>query len=319
MTNSDHPRRGCVYFNFGKRYALHLVVSVHSLRRHYDGPVTVFLLDEPHTTALKRDLEKLGASVVVTDRLSKSGDRHLVFRESPYETTLLFDSDIIFRAPIDDLWEPLEREGALVTRFATPPSGRLKMLEGVAPLVGRERYERAVIRVRDERVDINVGVMGFARPRGDAFLAEWSDCMEQGRGKDILLLDEMSVVALAEHHPHYLADEQWNCPADEMFRSIDPAEAKILHFFLDGAVIDGRRIGRNVETWTGRQWFEAYRAAKADIDLSRWRLGDAYFPRNAERPFESGVKVTLRLWLKDCERAIRRIRNGIFRTERKEA
>ena len=125
-------------------------------------------------------------------------------------------------------------------------------------------------------------------------------------GKDILLLDEMLVVALAEHHPHYLADEQWNCPADEKYRSIDPAEAKILHFFLDGAIIDGRRIGRNVETWTGRQWFEAYRAAKADIDLSRWRLGDEYFPRDAERPFESGAKVTIRLWLKDCERAIRR-------------
>ena len=94
------------------------------------GPVTVFLLDEPHTAALKRDLEKLGASVVVTDRLSKSGDRHLVFRESPYETTLLFDSDIVFRAPIDDLWEPLEREGALVTRFFPPPAGPADDAEG---------------------------------------------------------------------------------------------------------------------------------------------------------------------------------------------
>lgn len=319
MTKSVQSGRGCVYFNFGKRYALHLVVSVHSLRHHYDGPVTVFLLDEPHTAALKRDLEKLGASVVVTDRLSKSGDRHLVFRESPYETTLLFDSDMIFRAPIDDLWEPLEREGALVTRFHPPQASRLTMLKGVAPLVGQERYERAVIRVGQERVDINVGVMGFARPRGDAFLAEWSDLMEQGRGKDILLLDEMLVVALAEHHPHYLADERWNCPADEIYRSIDPAEAKILHFFLDGAVIDGRRIGRTVETWTGRQWFEAYRAARADIDLSRWRLGDEYFPREAERPFESGAKVTIRLWLKDCERAIRRARNIVWQPKQKVA
>jgi len=318
MTNSHKSRRGCVYFNFGKRYALHLVVSVHSLRRHYDGPIMVFLLDEPHTRALKRDLEKLGASVVVTDRLSKSGDRHLVFRESPYETTLLFDSDIIFRAPIDDLWEPLEREGALVTRFFPPPAGRLIMLKGIAALVGQQRYERAVVRVRDERVDINVGVMGFARPRGDGFLAEWSECMEQGRGQDILLLDEMSIVALAEHHPHYLADEQWNCPADEIYRSIDPAEAKILHFFLDGAIINGRRIGRTLETWTGRQWFEAYRAAKKDINLSRWRLGDESFPRDAERPFESGAEVTIRFWLKDSERAIRRVRKSIFPAKRKE-
>lgn len=319
MTTSAPPRRGCVYFNFGKRYALHLVVSVHSLRRHYDGPVTVFLLDEPHTAALKRDLEKLGASVVVTDRLSKSGDRHLVFRESPYETTLLFDSDIVFRAPIDDLWEPLEREGALVTRFFPDPKIRIWMVDKVKPLIGAERHERVVRRITDERLDINVGVMGVSRPRGDGFLDAWGDCMERGRDGPYVLLDEMSVVALFDEHPHYLADEMWNCPADEMFRRTDPAHAKILHYFMDAVVIDGRRMGRNMKTWAGQRWRDAYLAAKADVDLKHWRMHDTEFPRDAEAPFVDGIGPAVRYWLRDSERALRRLRRSLLARPEKQA
>lgn len=48
-------------------------------------------------------------------------------------------------------------------------------------------------------------------------------------------------------------------------------------------------------------------------------IGDDHFPRDAERPFKSGAKVTIRLWLKDGERANRRVRNSILQSKRKEA
>lgn len=308
-----HSGRGCVYFNFGANYALHLVVSLYSLRKYYDGPVTVFLAPDRHAGKLTRTLEQLGADVRLLDGLSKSCDRHRLFYESPYETTLSFDSDIIFRAPIDDLWEPLEREGVLVTRFFPDPSSRLLMLKAIRPLVDEARYQRAVRRIADEEVDINIGVMGISRPRGDGFLAEWTEHMEKGRDRSILLLDEMLVVALVGDYPHYLADEIRNCPADDIFRRTDPREAKVLHYFCDGAIIDGQRMGRNPKTWCGQFWFATYFEAKVNLGLRQWRIRDNGFPMHVEPLFANGPVHALRYCLRECERAIRRARYRLVR------
>lgn len=196
-------RRGCLYFNFGTAYALRLLVSVHSLRKHYAGPVTVFLGQDDSSAALGRDLESLGVEVRTLGALSKSWDRHRLFLDSPYETTLAFDSDTLVMAPIDELWEPLEREGLLVTRFHAPPHGvdgtaenpqwgdRMMLLRGMRGLVDEAVYAAAERRLLDERIDVNVGVMGVSRPLGDRFLEAWAEVMERGRSRQVPLLDEM--------------------------------------------------------------------------------------------------------------------------------
>lgn len=327
MTLSRTPERsgrGCVFFSFGTGFALQLLVSIHSLRKYYDGPITVFLAPEKHGEALRRDIEKLGAEVAYLENLSRSCDRHRIFRESPYETTLSFDSDVIFRGPIDDLWEPLEREGVLVTRFYTPPYGidgtkeapgevnRMELLGNLHGFVDEAAFERAVRRVKCDRTDINIGVLGISRPNGDAFLADWSRLMERGRDKSIPILDEVLVVALIDDYAHYQADEVWNCPADEFFRMTNIADAVILHYFGDGyRALGDQRMGRNARTWAGKKWYEAYYETAAVLDLTPWRRLDRKFDKRVERPFAHGFFLTFRNWLKDGELAIRSIRNTI--------
>lgn len=309
--------RGCVFFNFGEACALRLLVAIYSLRQHYDGPITTFLAPDSAGYRLQEPLKRLGSDVVFDDRVSKSWDRHRLFTESPYSSTLVFDSDLLFMASVDDLWEPIEREGVLVTRFFPPlygvdgspdrPRGRIyrtALMETVRHLVDTDTYREAMRRLVDERIDINVGVMGIARPKGNAFLAEWSEAMQRGRRDRIMVLDELLVVALAAKHRHFLADEFWNCPADEFFRRTNLADANIIHYFADGHIVRGIRLGRSPNTWAGTKWFEMYRSAAAVLDLKSFGSKDPGVPgrvpvyfRRASRGVSKKVRRIYRfLW-----------------------
>ena len=284
--NVAQTDRGCVFFNFGDAYALRLLVALFSLRQVYSGPVTTILARDAAGAYLKGQLEQLDSEVVFVKQISKSWDRHSLFFKSPYRTTLLFDSDLLFQKPIDELWGPLEREGVLVTRFYPAPYGvdgtasrpgwanRMKHLEDVRELVDATTYADAVRRLLDERIDVNVGVMGISRPLGDTFLTDWAERMERGRSTRIQLMDEMLAVALVAKHRHFLTDEKWNCPADEFFRRTNLADAHVIHYFADGNQVYGIHLGRNPASWAGKKWYKAYRQAAQHIDLSRWVRAD---------------------------------------------
>lgn len=276
--------RGCIFFNYGGVYALRLLVALHSLRKFYSGPISVFLIEDDFSHELASDLSRLDAAVLRIRYLSKSYDRHRMFLTSPYRTTLAFDSDLVFCSSIDPMWEPLERMGLLVTRFypapygieGTPerPGGRVALINGIRHLIDDDTYAKALRRVTVEQQDVNIGVMGISRPRGNAFLSDYSEHMERGRMGPVALLDEMLVVALLSRHRHCLADEFWNCPADEFFRRTNLRDARIIHYFGEGASYRGMVYGRNRNTWAGKRWFDAFESAARDLPLDKWVARD---------------------------------------------
>ena len=280
-------RRGCVFFNFGSAYALRLLVAIHSLRKYYAGPISVFLIEDEFSGSLKGEFAKLNALPISVDALSRSFDRHRLFLESPYETTLAFDSDLVFFDTIDSLWPELERRGVLATCFhpapygldGTPerPGGRMGMMMAIRELVDPAVYEGAVRRITTVGKDVNIGVLGVSRPRGDGFLHDLASHLERGRGSNIMLLDEMLVVSLLGLHDHYLADEVWNCPADEFYRKTNLRDAKIIHYFAEGAIYRGIYVGRKRSSWAGLKWFDAFESASKDLNLDAWKSRDPLF------------------------------------------
>ncbi len=150
-------------------------------------------------------------------------------------------------------------------------------------------------------VDVNVGVMGISRPRGDAFLHDWAEGMEKARSADIPLLDEMLALALLPKHRHVLADEKWNCPADEFFRRTNLADACVIHYFADGWRVRGIRVGRSPTTWAGQKWYRAYAGMKGSLNLAAWERSDPTFTgplrravvRTASLPLSQSIKRVL--------------------------
>ena len=274
--------RGCVFFNFGTKCLNMLLVALFTLRRHYDGAITVFMSEVPDEAGLRHALSSLDLDFrpFSQEDYIHSSLRTMIIERSPYRATLTLDSDLLFCESPEPLWQPLEDAGILVTRFFPNPYGiggepgrpgfayRLGHFQAVAHLVTPEQFERAAGRLLNDSIDINAGVMGSTKPRGDAFLAELSRGIE--RGRTILLVDESLTNVLIPGFRHNLADESWNCPADEMFRRTHLSDARIAHYFADGQVVDGRRLGRNRATEAGKLWFEAFDEIQEQLPVDRW-------------------------------------------------
>jgi hypothetical protein len=284
--------RGCIFFNFGAVYVLRMLVAMHSLRKFYAGPISVFITEDEFSAEVKTDIARLDASAIPIRYLSKSYDRHRMLLASPYRATLSFDSDLVFCSGIDPLWPALERMGVLVTRFYPPPygsqgtpekpSGRVGLINGIRHLISDETYARAIQRVTTDQQDVNIGVLGIARPAGNRFLRDYATHMEEGRKGPVALLDEMLVVALLSRHPHCLAEEFWNCPADEFFRRTNLRDARIIHYFGEGSSYRSMVFGRNRNTWAGKIWFDAFESAARDLPLDKWLARDTFLAQSPE-------------------------------------
>ena len=319
--------RGCIFLDFGNSHSLRLIVAVFSLRKHYPGPVRVVLEKGADNRALTEILQGLDCEVEEVTGLSKSWTKHQLFRQSPFESTLIFDSDLVFRAPIDDLWTALERTGLLLTRFYAPPYGiegtperhgrcsRVNLLNKIRKLVAPQIHARTMHNLLAHRLDVNVGVMGVTAAGGQDFLDQWAKAIEADPQRRIPLLDEMLALALFSEHEHSLMDETWNCPADEFFRRSNLADARIIHYFAEGTTIRGMRLGRNPATWAGKIWYDTYREVSARFNTSRWEKPDPYFSPALTRVLAHGPERAIQILRQSVREAIRpvvaRLKAGI--------
>ena len=211
-----------------------------------------------------------------------------LFTLSPYKTTLMFDGDVLFLKNFDELWQPLEEKGFLLTRFHANPYGvngtatdhrwayRLGHLEDIRPLLSEEEFFAARKKLLEDKVDINIGVMGYSRHRGNVFMRDFLIRIKKAKKRKMTTscLDEMIILALSNKYPHYLAEEKWNCPADVFFKKTSLKEAVIVHYFADGTQVEGCKMGRQADTEAGRLWFSKFNELSEKIDLSYWKKYD---------------------------------------------
>ena len=253
MVKNSSKNRGCVFFNFGTEYIIKLYVAIYSLRKIYDGAITLMLDEnEEKQKDLANEVSNLSVDVqwFNTSILHKSTIKQFLLRESPYDSTLIFDGDLLFLSPIDKLWEPLERNGVLATRFYPNPFGlngspkqhqwgtRIGVLLQLRPILSEEEVKMARYRILKKRIDINIGVFGYVKDKGAEFLNEFTSKMDLAfqKGMHPGILDEFVIISIIYKHPHCLADEKWNCPADEFFRKTDIKKASITFIILEMAI-----------------------------------------------------------------------------------
>lgn len=215
---SGMDSRGVCYFNLNTKCLVRLLVSLHSLRKHYSGSVTILNGggDEGICDRIGRACGADVLSIPIVQRrkhtayTTKAG----LWKFSPYETTLLIDSDTVVAGKVEPLLELGEKSpGIVVTRFADwistgrCMSGRISKWRDVV-CSGIDVAGLVESSLDCPHMAINTGVVCFNRHFGGGFLRDWY--LLTDAGWRCPLTDEIAAQILLRLHKHVVVGEIYN-------------------------------------------------------------------------------------------------------------
>jgi len=202
-----------------------MLVSIFSLRKHYDGNITVFLIAEQPKWFLEL-LKILKCDNIV---LKANGIRPLVrkamlWRDSPYDLTMFLDADTVIVDSIDEYFDKIEEYKFCTGEFAEwKTTGgtmrrRINSFKSIVPdyVAPAIAYGKAT----------NTGIFGFTK---DApILEEWEDVTKRGQ-KVNRIPDEVGCQMLLPKYKHWLAPVQWGVSV-KMSQPHHTDNMKIIHY-----------------------------------------------------------------------------------------
>jgi hypothetical protein len=146
----------------------------------------------------------------------------MLFRASPYDHTLMFDGDLLFQSPIDELFAQTRDKGFLVTQFSTWATNGRKMHARIMkfqPHLTPERWAEV-----QAVPAVNIGVMGWSR--GNPVIDEWERLTMAVAG--VHMADEHACQVSFMTGSHVVMPAKWNESC--VYATVPLPEAKILHY-----------------------------------------------------------------------------------------
>lgn len=260
---------GIIYLLTGNQLAARLAVSIFSLRRFYDGPITIF------TT--RPESEWVGNLLAADDRLrvncAKLNERPasghassyltkpLAAAASPYDATVFLDADTLIVGDISELLHAAESQSLTVTAYCDWTTAHEVVAARIHPWAGVNSILAQEIRLAELVATalalplpaINTGV--FAVPRGHSVLPVW-DALASA-GVDLPLPDEIALQLLLPRYEHRLLGGHYNCHPF----ATDIPDVRIYHF------AGGAHLAHKLST---DLWMPVYRECVA-INLAQIR------------------------------------------------
>ena len=243
--------RGVIYLLTGASHAVRLVTSLWSLRRHYDGDITVFTT-RPESHRIGEFCAgdprlKVSHCQLPQEKLRKNASyvaKTVAMRSAPYEINLFLDADTLIVGNLDELFDVSSQDECIATQFSNWTTGRRviqKRLNSWRDL-DSDRFNatwinETVDRALQPQPAINTGVLAF---RHDASILEpWQALTQLGRRK--FICDEVAFQLLLTRHPHRIGDCRFNCSP---VHGADSEDVRIWHFHGDKHIRreSGRRI-----------------------------------------------------------------------------
>lgn len=273
---------GVTYYNRGTKCLLSLLVSIHSLRTHYAGEITILSEGDESHGICSKIADSVGASIMEVDSGFDAGKNHcflaktVINQWTPYGITIFLDSDTLVQQPIDQLLELAGTNEFCVARFSNwtvgrgPYSKRIREWETVAAQDVEATWRFGVA--------INTGVLAFDR---DAkIFQEWSGLAWKGRAN--ALPDEISCQILLHRHKHLILPQVWNCSC----KYSDPhaPDVRIIHYH-------GRKHCRPGLPYGGDLWTEHFSVVwRANIaDVRSWGRASDRWVLKWLKGAESGI------------------------------
>lgn len=266
----NNNTRGVMFFNFGDKCVARLLTAIYTLQKVYSGPITVALAKKDNTNVLlERIFNNINVDVLWFDfdqsvkRNIKSSLKPYLFSISPYDTTLMFDGDLIFTKPINELWEKIEEKGFLVTHFSNWYSHGNSMKKRVLKLskvLNQEQINAAL----NKHPAVNIGVLGYNKKNGGKLLRKWANVTKQVAG--MFIADEIAMQGVYFWYDHFLADGKYNYSC-HFGRDFD--KAHIIHYHGNKHT--------NIKRYSSRLWWGAVKTAIEELpilQLETWLLSD---------------------------------------------
>lgn len=214
-------KQGVLYLLCGVAYAVRMVVSIQSLRKHYSGRIILFTIGEESHEIGRRiaNDQRLGVEhrqYPQTMRKKNSAYLHklALLQDPPFEINAYLDADTLVTGSINELFDLSDDSQVSATQFATWTTERRTIRKRIKSwqklkLQGRtkRRIERLVRNALKTRPAINCGVFGLRR--NSPLTKKWFDLALIGRRT--FICDEIAFQMLLHYHPHKLLDCRWNC------------------------------------------------------------------------------------------------------------
>ena len=247
--------QGICYLFSGNAVAERLMVSIHSLRDHWQGPVSVLATVDDCEEIARRATGDLSIDVLRVKPLSSGRNssylnKSMIPAWTPYDETLFIDADtLIVGDGLDDLFgHPLT-----ITHFSDWQSQGNRMAKRIRGWRGKTPAIDALVeeQLAVSYPAINTGVFCFRK--NHLPLAKWASITAVAAGT--FIADEIAMLLLQadmkEGVDYRVVDDRWNCSPQ---KGLHKDKVKIWHFHGDKHLKkdDGRKL-----------WLPAFERTKA--------------------------------------------------------
>lgn len=249
--NQNLMTRGVIYYNHGTRALLKLMVSIHSLRKVYTGPVTIIA----HGSGLEecKELSKLyNVDFKEATVLQEQGrkfvylNKCLYHKETPYDVTIALDNDTLIQRDFTELFDLAGKNEFAIARFSNWLTTGRFIITRIASW--SDIYPDYIQGAYAYKYAINCGVIAFSK--NSKLMADWFNLAQKGRNISFIP-DEICCQIILHRYPHILVDSSFNtsCKYDK----ITP-ETKIIHYH-----------GQNHCKHNSRYWYKEYNEISSQL------------------------------------------------------
>lgn len=201
--------QGIIYYNRGQSCIVRLMVSIQSLRKFYDGNITI-LMENYDYNQINWFLEKHKISVINLDseQLDNTYVRKIIVSQlSPYDKTIFIDADTLIVGNIDELFIDIENYDLCVTQFSNwLSSGKTisRRIKNYKKYLGDEIISKAV----SYGPAINTGIYAFIK--NSRIFNDWLEIARIGQSNRLYIPDEIACQILLPKYNIKILDSKFN-------------------------------------------------------------------------------------------------------------
>lgn len=224
---------GVIMYNRGSKCVVRSIVCLYTLRKHWNGPVTMFL-EHPYPEGYEKVLKEFNIDIIYDDNPSTGTMVRSIeiCKKAPYDRNLWLDTDTVVVGKFDEMFDYLDKYDYAISHFAgwwSDGSGiakRIKRFQGKCP----DEWIKIALQ---HNPAINCGVFSFKK--NIPFLDVWYDLAKRTDGT-MFIPDEASCQVLYPQHPEvFIAPMKFNV---SVIHDPGTEDKRIIHMHGQKHVLD---------------------------------------------------------------------------------